>query len=462
MSTNATLGEVRIYLDTRKAQGFNSFYLMAMVHPGGYGAAPNAPNNRAGDPPFATPNVFSTAGGSAGSARYWSWIDSIVDEAAQRSMVVMLAYTYLGYAGGDQGWYATLLAQPSRQACTDWGTWLGNRYKDKPNVIWFALGDFTPPSGSEGEARALAIIDGIKAAGATQPFMAEPSGGDSNPILDAPAFASRLDLNSFYGYGPTGRGDCYLQAERAYQVSPAKPAWVQEGGYEFENNTGGFTGQPYETRRTRLWSVLSGGTSGDGFGTRDVYQWLSLPASLSTPGATFSRHAFNLFASLPWWDLRPSGTGTGFAGRTLVTSGAGTKGGMDYVTSAVTSDGNYLLAYVPTTGGSAARTITVDMAALSRPALASWWDPATGTSTSIGAGFANSGTRSFTSPGVNGGGQNDWVLLVDAVGAARCGTISPSGLYSAPPVVPVDVTCHVSAALQSDPAAVARAQVILH
>src|SRR4029079_10487451 len=45
MSTNATPDQVDTYLSTRKSQGFNSFYLMAMVHPGGFGAAPHAPND---------------------------------------------------------------------------------------------------------------------------------------------------------------------------------------------------------------------------------------------------------------------------------------------------------------------------------------------------------------------------------------------------------------------------------
>ena len=407
MSTEATPAQVDTYLATRKAQGFNSFYLMAMVY--------FSPNNYNGDPPFATPNVFSTAGGSVASEGYWAWIDSIIDKAAANGMVVMLSYTYLGYGGGagGSGWYPVLLAQPSRQACTNWGNWLGNRYKNKANIIWLALGDYTPPAGSEGEARALAIINGIKAAGATQLILAEGSSPDDVPTIDAPAFASVLDMNSFYGYGPTGHGEDYVDADRAWRVSPAKPAWVQEGGYEYENNTGGFTGQPYETRRTRFWAVLGGGTAGDGFGSKDAWQWLNFPASLSTPGATYSTYAFQLFASMPWWDLRPSGTGAGYAGKVLVTAGGGTWGQLDYVTSALTPDGAYLLAYIPTTGGTNARTLTIDMTAMSGAARARWFNPATGVYTDIGSGFPNTGTRTFTSPGDNGTGTNDWVLALD-------------------------------------------------
>ena len=416
LSTSATPEQVDVYLATRKAQGFNSFYLMAMVPPGGYAAVPRAPDNDNGDPPFATPGLFSTAGASAASERYWAGIDSIIDKAAASGMAVMLAYTYLGYQGGGSGWYQTLLAQPSLQDCLDWGSWLGARYRGKSNLIWFALGDYTPPAGSEGEARALAIIAGIKSAGAEQLFMAEPSGGAAVPTLDAPAFASVLDMNSFYGYG-LGHGEDYLEADRAWAVTPARPAWVQEGGYEYENNTGGFTGEPYETRRTRFWGVLGGGTAGDGFGSRDAYQMRDFPASLSTPGATYSTIAFQLFASLPWWDLRPSGTGAGYAGKDLIVAGGGTKYGMDYVTSAVTSDGQLLLAYIPTTGETTPRTLTVDMTAMSGATRARWFNPATGTFTDIGSAYDRTGTRSFTSPGDNGTGTNDWLLVLDAMPA---------------------------------------------
>jgi hypothetical protein len=416
LSTSATPEQVDAYLATRKAQGFNSFYLMAMVPPGGYAAVPRAPDNYNDDPPFATPGLFSTAGGSVASERYWAGIDSIVDKAAASGTVVMLAYTYLGYQGGSSGWYQDLLAQPSLQACLDWGLWLGARYKGKSNLIWFALGDYTPPAGSEGEARALAIIAGIKAAGAQQLFMAEPSGGAAVPTIDAPAFASVLDMNSFYGYG-LGHGEDYMEADRAWAVTPVRPAWVQEGGYEYENNTGGFSGQPYETRRTRFWGVLGGGTAGDGFGSRDAYQMQDFPASLSTPGATYSTYAFQFFASVPWWDLRPSGTSLGYAGKDLIVAGGGTKGGMDYVTAALTSDGQLLVAYIPTTGETSPRTLTVDMTAMSSPTRARWFNPATGVFTDIGSGYDNAGTQSFTSPGDNGTGTNDWLLVLDTAPA---------------------------------------------
>jgi hypothetical protein len=456
MSTQATPAEVDRYLETRTVQGFNAFYLHAMVHSGGYDAAPNAPANAQGDRPFDAAGDFSTAGASPASERYWRWIDSIIDKAAAHGMVVMLAYTYLGFEGGDQGWYREVMKQPGRKALFDWGYWLGSRYKDEANVIWLGLGDFTPPDGSEGAARARAIARGIKAAGAAQLFMAEPSNPDEIPG-QVPGFGRFVDLNSFYGYGPHGEGQVYETAKRAWGLSPPKPAWMQEGTYEYEDNTGHFTGQPWETRRGRYWSVLGGGTAGDGFGSRDVWQWHDFPAALSSPGAKYSVYAFDLFNSLPWWKLRPSGTEPGLAGTTLVTKGRGMWGGSDYITAALTDDHEWLLAYVPVTQHGH-RRFWVDMAALAGPVRARWFDPSTGTYIAIsdGYGLANHGVRRFTTPGLRSDGTDDWLLVLDSSGDARCGTVTAAGVYTAPESLPRSIECQATATLKRNPSVVAR------
>jgi hypothetical protein len=455
ISSQSTPEELDQYLAIRQAQGFNSFYLMAMVHPGGYGEfAPDAPNNQFGDLPFATPGDFSTAGGSPASARYWDWIDSIIANAASHDMVVMLAYTYLGWRGGDQGWYQDILSQPSRQSLFDWGAWLGKRYKDTPNLIWFGMGDYTPPAGSEGALRVRAIADGIKSTGASQPFMAEPSGPDEIPG-EAPEFGSIVDLNSFYGYGPGGVGTAYVTADRAWRFTPTKPAFMQEGTYEFENNLGHFSTQPWDTRRGRFWSVLAGGTAGDGFGSKDVWHWDRIPESLSSPGAQYSKYAFQLFASMPWWELQPSGTDAGFAGIQLVPAGGGTWGKPDYITAALTAGHDWLLAYVPVMQRGE-RTFSVDMSALNGPIRARWFDPATGNYLAVSDGheYANSGVQEFTTPGIRGDGTDDWLLVLDSSGTAGCGSITTAGVYTAPTANPGGVTCKVTAADVDDPSVV--------
>jgi hypothetical protein len=460
MSSEATPDEVDEYLTTRRDQGFNAFYLMAMVHPGGYDAATHAPDNTAGDPPFATPGDFSTAGASEASERYWAWIDSIVENAAAHDMAVMLAYTYLGYDGGDQGWYQEVLDQPSRRALNAWGRWLGDRYEDAPNIIWLGLGDYTPPAGSEGARRVRAIAEGIKAAGATQLFMAETADPDGIPG-EVPDYGDLIDLNSFYGYGPDGEGEVYVTADRAWRLSPSKPAWMQEGTYEYEDNSGHFSGEPWDTRRGRFWSVLAGGTAGDGFGSHDVWQWQDVPDSLSTPGAAYASHAFDLFASMPWWELEPAAAEPGRAGARPIAEGQGTWGESDYITAAVTRERDWLLAYVPVSeGGDGGRSFTLDLGVMAGRARARWFDPATGAEIDISEGrdLPRDGTRRFTTPAGRSDGTDDWVLVLDTASTSRCGRVTDDGLYTAPVGTTDGIECLLTATLRSDPSVVAQAE----
>jgi hypothetical protein len=80
------------------------------------------------------------------------------------------------------------------------------------------------------------------------------------------------------------------------------------------------------------------------------------------------------------------------------------------VTAARTPDGSLVIAYIPT-----ARTIDVDMTKLKGLANAQWFDPSSGTYTTIsGSPLANSGSHGFTTPGNNTDGDGDWVLVLEA------------------------------------------------
>ena len=93
-------------------------------------------------------------------------------------------------------------------------------------------------------------------------------------------------------------------------------------------------------------------------------------------------------------------------------AGAGRWGELDYITSAITSTGDWLLAYAPVTE-QGERTFAVDMSALSGPARARWFDPATGNYIAIADNLVNDGTRDFTTPGKRDDGTDDWLLVLD-------------------------------------------------
>src|SRR5262249_27227351 len=248
--------------------------------------------------------------------------------------------------------------------------------------LWVIGGDFFPPTGSEGETRLHKILEGVKAAGATQ----VQAGDWSAPSLstDEAAFASSMDVNAVYTYGTGGNGLTYSEARIGYSHSPAIPAYLKETGYEAE---GWIPGDPTSVRKYEYWAVLGGSTAGGFYGHRDIWEfatdsWSSgfpfghqrWQLSLDAPGALDWHRLGQLLGSLPWFKLFPSG----LAGmRTLVTAGGGTLGGSDYVAAASASDGRALLAYVPPTG-TGPRSITIDMAAMSGASRARWFDPASG------------------------------------------------------------------------------------
>ena len=80
-----------------------------------------------------------------------------------------------------------------------------------------------------------------------------------------------------------------------------------------------------------------------------------------------------------------------------------------YVTAALSSSGNLLVAYLPIV-----RTITVDMSRLSGPATARWYDPTSGTfKEDEVAQLPNRESRHFTPPLKNAAGDEDWVLVLE-------------------------------------------------
>ncbi len=162
---------------------------------------------------------------------------------------------------------------------------------------------------------------------------------------------------------------------------------MQEGTYEFENNSGHFSGEPWDTRRGRFWSVLAGGTAGDGFGSQGRLAVGGHPGLAATPGAELlERTPSTCSPRMPWWELRPSGTDPGFAGRRARHGRRWHVGRLDYITSALTRRHDWLLAYVPVTGSGASGPSPSTCRALAGPVRARWFDPATGNYLAISDG----------------------------------------------------------------------------
>lgn len=130
------------------------------------------------------------------------------------------------------------------------------------------------------------------------------------------------------------------------------------------------------------------------------------PGTLASVGSRDIARLGAFFAAHPWHQLVPDGESK------LVTAGQGS--GPMQVTASRTHDGKLALVYVPS-DGKKPRELTVNLDELSAPITAQWFNPAMDAAP-IGAGSALSsrGSRKFRTPGDNGTGANDWLLVLEA------------------------------------------------
>lgn len=381
-----TLPEAEQYLDNRREKGFDTLLVNLVEHQ----FADDAPNNRAGDPPFLVPGDFSTP-----NEAYFAHADAVLRAAGRRGITILLAPVYLGYNCGAEGWCQEVLAN-SEATMRGWGRYVGARYGRFPNVFWILGGDTDPGAArSRVDQVARGILD-------EDPFhLLTGHGAPEQAARDAFPTEPWLSADTVYTYGLT-----HAASRAAYDRTPALPFFLVESNYENER---GATTQ--WIRRQAWWSILEGAT-GHVMGNRPI--WLFDPgwqAAMDGAGSRSSAQLHGFLARRGWNRLVPD------RAHAIVTSGYGNPAADDYATAAATPDGRLLVAYLPT-----ARTVTVDMTRLSDAMHARWFDPSSGALTNVaGSPFSNTGSRTFTPPvpGTNAEGSGDWVLVLEGAGAVH-------------------------------------------
>jgi uncharacterized protein DUF4038/collagenase-like protein with putative collagen-binding domain len=220
-----------------------------------------------------------------------------------------------------------------------------------------------------------------------------------------------LTLNAAYTYYET-----YDDVRTAYASLPTMPVFMTEANYEYESNNNAFpTTNAFILREQEYWTMTSGAT-GQLYGNH--YTWtLSGPLGdsnwvnfLDSPGTLELPYLTSLFSSVPWWKLVPD------TAHTVVTSGYGSPNptnynlpAANYVTTAWIPDGSLAIIY-----DVAGAALTVNLGAFSGSVTAQWYDPSSGSYSSIGQ-FTNSGSHLFGTPGANHDGDKDWVLLLQVL-----------------------------------------------
>ena len=409
-----TASDVDTYLANRSAKGFNTL-LVELVEHARYAAGSPAPANRAGNRPFLSKlgGGGYTGGGdladlSTPNDAYFAYVDTILAKIAAKNMVALLTPLYVGYgapttqSSANEGWSADMNAN-SAANCYKYGQYVGDRYRNQKNLIWVNGGDaFGLPAAMASCVQQ--VMQGIKDGKGSGGSAVLQTTQWSREHLSSDDASYPVPLNSVYPSLATVASLC----RSAYGRSPVLPAYVIEACYE-----GGSCAPTRAQLRQEGYRAALSCIGGYLFGNGPLWLFDSgWQAAMDAPGSLDWQRAGALLDGLGWSSLVPSNLGT-LAGTVLVTGGDDIASGGDVAAAA---SGATLLAYLPSTG-TGTRTITVQMGVLGAYARGRWYNPTSGAYTDLTGGaytLANSGTHAFTTPGNNGTGTNDWVLVLDA------------------------------------------------
>ena len=230
---------------------------------------------------------------------YWDHVDYAIDAAAAQGMYVAIVCTW-----------GSIIVRGGHMTVDDarsYGTFLAQRYKDKPNIIWVIGGDVAPDRAPGHLEIWNALATSIKKIDKNHLMTYHPDGRTSS--ADSFNDAEWLDFNSFQSghrrYGqdngvPQERypielnteEDNWRYVEKAWAMTPVKPILDAEPSYE--GLTKGMSrNEPYwtpaEIRRYGYWSVLAGAL-GHTYGDNAVMQFY-------VPGIIPS-----FYPKLPWYE----------------------------------------------------------------------------------------------------------------------------------------------------------------
>lgn len=417
--TQLSDSDVDLYLSDRASRGFNVIWVAAVDN----ASQANPPFDHYGNAPFNGAD-FTTE-----NPAYWAHVDHVLQRAAANGIAVLLSPAFVGltYSEGYLGSYES----SSDAIMTEYGAWLGARYRNYPNVIW-ALGGDADPANIIVYRKLSLLADGIRSADPRHLITFEasrlsngkrvPNGGYSSlDVWSGPP--SWLDLNWVYlrpDYIPSAVTTNYFR-------SPWLPPLLGEDWYEGEHPM-----TELQVRQEGYNAVLGGAYLGRIFGNGEIWRfgspirdssqqsWRSRLAGvlrrilrlnatstveqswqsqLGSSGSVGQANLGALFVSREHWKLVPD------ANHAVMTAGYET--GDTLAVAARTSDGQTIIAYLPTQ-----RTVTIDMTNISDVLAKGWWfNPRTGAATLIGK-YATAGSPTFTPPD-----RNDWVLVIDGASA---------------------------------------------
>ena len=341
-----------------------------------------------------------TVGGdlSAPNPQYFARMDAMVDSAARHGITLILD-------PAETGSFLELLRTNGVEQCEAYGRMLGERYGNKPNIIWMFGNDYMPDQWGLNDPQLLALARGIRESAANQLQTVELNYNVSTSY-DNPSWPAVIDLATAYTYYPTY--DAVLQAYNGRQSNGrggqaiAQPVLMVEANYEYENNTEGPPTTDETLRRQEYWAMLAG-AAGQLYGNH--YTWSFTDPSwrgyIDTTAVGQLGYMAHFFESLPWYTLVPDQNGLLLPddARQHPYRATGDVLESDYAAAAISDDRQLAVIYVPTS-----RKLDLNTSVLGPDPVGTWFDPTSGRSMPASA--------PFTTPGLHEDHSSDWVLVL--------------------------------------------------
>lgn len=386
--------EADIYLTNRAAKGFNVIQAVILAERDGL-RVPNV----YGDLPLNNddPTTINEA--------YFAYVDEVIQLAAAKGLYIGLLPTWGDKVDLVGGTGPVIFNADNAYA---YGQLVGERYRHQSNILWILGGDrFAEGFEPVWQAMAQGILAGT-AHNALITYHPRGPGHSSTTFHDE----SWLSFNLIQ----SGHGEYdipnWAWIAKDYQRLPPKPVLDSEPNYENhpvafskELRLGRFS--DYDVRKAAYRAVLAG-ACGHTYGHHSIWQMykydeagvlipeISWHDALDASGAFHVGHLRRLIESRPFFSRIPDNS--------LV---LGNDSRPQPICASRDADGSYAFVYIPL----ANETITIDMHALVGSRFqASWYDPRSGTATTIET-FDRAPQKSFTTPAAG----LDWVLVIDSL-----------------------------------------------
>ena len=389
--------DMATYMADRQSHGFNAILVQVLCDQ--YTGGNSSGTTFDGVAPFTSGSSPATYDFSTPNPAYFARLDSLISMAAANGLVVFLDPL-------DTGGWTTALENNGTTKAFNYGAFLGNRYKNSPNIVWESGNDFQDWDTSTTDNNLVSqLMKGIASTDANHLQTIELNYYASYSNQDA-LMTSVLGADASYTYFET-----YDEDLAAYNSSPTLPMFLTEGNYEYENNTGGLPAPTgvFVLREQAYWTMTSGG-AGQLYGNQYTYRFPSnWQTFLDSPGALELPYWSQLFNAVSWWTLVPdqnhqvvtAGYGTYDANNTNLTTAT-------YATTSWNPNGSLAVVY-----DVAGNTLTVNLSKFTASVYAEWYDPSNGMFTTVsGSPLPNSGSTQFTPPNQNHDGDKDFVLVL--------------------------------------------------